>query len=164
MKKIITFIAALLILLSAAGCNRGYSSNYMAMGLVESNPSGTAFMSFMTFSGTKVLTLNSSAEGYIKYSAHLTEGSVTVYYDGGEGKTELFSVGEGGSLESSGGHIEKGTVYIIVEAEGSCRDGYLRFEAAAGEPAENGDDEMKKEIDADTYVWEKEGAGGNFAI
>ncbi len=126
MKKVFTVIAAAVLLLSFAGCGR-YSSSYKAVAFVHSNESTSAFMSFYSFDGRMVFKLKSAGEGDLKYSAKLETGSATVYYDYYGTKTELFSINSGDALDSHGGYTEAGTVYVIVETNGECRNGEFHF-------------------------------------
>lgn len=126
MKKVFTVIVAAVLLLSFAGCGR-YSSSYKAVAFVHSNESISAFMNFYSFDGRMVFKLKSAGEGDLKYSAKLETGSATVYYDYYGTKTELFSIDSGDEIDSHGGYIESGTVYVIVETNGECRNGEFRF-------------------------------------
>ena len=68
-----------------------------------------------------VFKLTSAGEGTLKYSAKLESGSATVYYDFLGSKSELFSVHSGDEVDSFGGYVDRGTVYIIVETNGECQ-------------------------------------------
>ena len=127
MKKIIALLLCAALLFSLAGCGK-HSSKYKAVGFVHSNETKEAFMSFYSFEGRMVFKLKPSGEGDIKYSAKLEEGNATVYYDWLGTKSELFSVSAGDEIASSGGYVEAGTVYIIVETDGECMNGDFRFE------------------------------------
>jgi hypothetical protein len=74
-----------------------------------------------------VFQLKSTGEGDLKYSAELESGSATVYYDFYGTKEELFSVNSGNEVNSQGGYVEAGTVTIIVETDGECRNGTFQF-------------------------------------
>ena len=126
MKKTLALIVSFVMLISLAGCG-GYVSSYKAVMFVHSNTSSSASMSFYSFEGRMVFRLISSGEGDLKYTAKLEQGSATVYYDYNGAKTELFSINGGEELDSHGGYIEKGTVYIIVETDGECMNGDFRF-------------------------------------
>ena len=126
MKKVLAVIVAVVLLLSFAGCGK-YSSSYKAVAFVHSNESTSAFMSFYSFDGRMVFKLKSPGEGDLKYSAKLETGSATVYYDYYGTKTELFSINSGDEIDSHGGYIESGTVYVIVETNGECRNGEFHF-------------------------------------
>ena len=126
MKKVLAVIVTVVLLLSFAGCGK-YSSSYKAVAFVHSNESTSAFMSFYSFDGRMVFKLKSAGEGDLKYSAKLETGSATVYYDYYGTRTELFSINSGDELDSHGGYIEAGTVYVIVETNGECRNGEFHF-------------------------------------
>ena len=126
MKKTVLLLVSALLLLSLTGCGR-YISSYNAIGFVHSNKSASAFMSFHSFEGRMVFRLKSPSEGELKYAAELESGSATVYYDYSGTKQELFSISGGEETDSHGGYVESGTVYIIVETDGNCRNGEFRF-------------------------------------
>jgi hypothetical protein len=128
MKKIVILLAFMLLLLSLAGCY-SYSSSYRAVGFIHSNEAESAFMNFYSFEGRMVFKMKSSGEGDINFTAKLESGSASVYYDHNHNgaKQELFSVSGGEEIDSHGGYIEAGTVYIIVETDGECKNGEFRF-------------------------------------
>ena len=122
MKRTASLIAACIILLLLGGCGK-YVSRYKAVGLVRTNSPALAEMGFHSFDGTMVFRLKSSGEGDLKYKARLESGTATVYYDYRGIRSELFSIGPGEEIDSHGGYIESGTVYIIVETDGECLNG-----------------------------------------
>ena len=126
MKKTLALLTALLLLLSLAGCGR-YVSGYKAVGFVHSNSSASASMSFLSFEGRMVFRLKSPAEGELKYEAKLESGKAAVYYDFHGTKQELFTISGGEETASRGGYVESGTVYVIVETDGTCQNGEFRF-------------------------------------
>ena len=126
MKKIVILLVSAMLALSLAGCGK-YVSSYKALGFVHSNKSDSAYMSFASFEGRMVFRLKSSGEGDLKYSARLESGSAVVYYDFYGDRQELFSISGGEEADSRGGYVEAGTVYIIVETDGSCQNGEFRF-------------------------------------
>ena len=126
MKKVLAVIVAVVLLLSFAGCGK-YSSKYKAVAFVHSNESTSAFMNFYSFDGRMVFKLKSAGEGDLKFFAKLETGSATVYYDYYGTRAELFSINSGDELDSHGGYIEAGTVYVIVETNGECRNGEFHF-------------------------------------
>ena len=126
MKKIAIFLVSAVLAISLAGCGR-YVSSYKALGFVHSNRSGSAYMSFASFEGRMVFRLKSSGEGDLKYSAALESGSAAVYYDFNGNKQKLFSISGGEEADSRGGYVEAGTVTVIVETDGGCRNGEFRF-------------------------------------
>lgn len=124
MKRTIRLTAAFMLLLFLTDCGK-YVSRYKAIGFIHSNSPTSAEMSFCSFEGTMVFKLKSSGEGNLKYTARLESGTATVFYDYDYYRTkqELFTIGSGEELDSSGGYIEAGTVYIIVETNGACGNG-----------------------------------------
>lgn len=119
-------LCSLVLLVLLCGCSK-YISSYKALGFIHTNTSNNAYMGFHSFEGRMVFTLKSKGEGEIKYTASLEEGSAAVFYDCYGTKSELFTIESGESYESSGGYIEDGTVYIIVETDGKCKGGEFRF-------------------------------------
>ena len=89
-------------------------------------------MSFYSFDGRMVFQLKSPGEGDLKFTAKLEAGSATVYYDFYGTKQELFSIYGGEEIDSHGGYVESGTVYIIVETDGNCQNGDFRFSLSGG--------------------------------
>ncbi len=126
MKKRVILLVSALLLMSFGGCGK-YSSSYKAVAFVHSNESDSAFMSFYSFEGRMVFKLKTSAEGDLKYTARLESGSAAVYYDFYGTKEILFSISGGEEIDSHGGYVEPGTVYIIVETDGACNNGDFRF-------------------------------------
>ena len=125
-KRALALVMAAILLLSLAGCGK-YKSHYFAVGFVHSNDSRSAFMTFHSFEGRMVFKMKSSGEGDLKYTAELESGSAKVYYDYGGTKAELCSVKGGDAVESHGGYVEKGTVYVIVTTDGNCTNGDFHF-------------------------------------
>ena len=132
MKRITALMLAMVLIFTAAGCS-SYISSYTAVGFVHSNSSKSAFMNFFSFKGRMVFRLKSTSEGDIKYTAKLESGKAAVYYDYNGTKLELFSASGGDEIDSRGGYIEKGTVYIIVETDGKCKNGEFRFSVGGEE-------------------------------
>ena len=64
----------------------------------------------------------------MNYSAKLGEGSATVFYDSNGTKTELFSISGGQEIHSSTIAVNPGTVYVIVQTDGKCKDGRFSFD------------------------------------
>ena len=129
MKKVVAilFVAAFAAV-GLFGCSK-YSSHYFSIGFVHSNDRDSASMSFFEFDGSFCFKLKCKSEDRAKiaYSGKLEEGDITVYYDCGGTKTELFSIGSGGNVGSSGGSLPEDTVYIIVETSGNCKNGDFKF-------------------------------------
>ena len=126
MKKICILLVSAILIVMLTGCGK-YTSGYNAVGFVHSSDSDSAFMSFYSFKGRMVFKLKSSGEGELKYTAKLESGNATVYYDFFGTKQELFSISSEEELDSHGGYVEAGTVYIIVETDGTCKNGEFRF-------------------------------------
>lgn len=129
MKKIVAILLLLIaVAFSCAGCGK-YRSHYNATAFVHSNESKSASMSFWQFEGTMVFQMKCAGkEETLRYSGQLESGGATVYYDDGQGKTELFALGPGGKTESAADGLQAGTVYLIVETDGKCENGAFRFE------------------------------------
>ncbi len=133
MKKIALIVFAMLFLAAGlVGCGE-YSSHYHAVGHVVSAHSDSAWMSFIEFEGTEVFKLKRKSGDLttIRYSGSLETGNLTVYYDCGGKKLELFSLSAGDEIESSGGYLPEDTVYVIVETTEKCCNGALSFEIAS---------------------------------
>lgn len=128
-RKTAAVIAAFLLLLSLTGCEK-YTSSYKAVAFIHSNEKTSAFMNFYSFDGTMVFKLHSGGEGALNYTAALESGNAAVYYDYAGRKLPLFTVGGGDTIDSHGGYIEAGTVYVIVETDGACKNGEFRFSVA----------------------------------
>ena len=128
MKRTIPLITSVIFFLLLTGCGK-YISSYKAIGFVHTNSSTSAEMSFYSFEGTMVFKLKSSGEGDLKYTAKLESGTADVYYDYYYYRTkqELFTIESGEELDSHGGYIEAGTVYIIVETNGECINGEFKI-------------------------------------
>ncbi len=124
MKKIISVIMALTLLLSLSSCSK-YVSSYSAIGLARSNTSHSCKASFHSLKGQLVFKIkksDSGKEGDISYSITAQEGEIALYYDIYGTKQELARVGKGESVNARGGYIEGGhTVYIIIEATQKAR-------------------------------------------
>lgn len=134
MKKATSLLFALLFVCFAlAGCGK-YVSSYSAVAFAHSNERASAWMSFMSFSGSQVFKLKceSDNEAAIRYEGKLENGSLSVFYDCGGEKKELFSLHAGDDIQSAGGALPEDTVYIIVETSEKCENGSLSFEIVYG--------------------------------
>lgn len=130
MKKIISLTLAAITLAVAVclvGCS-GYASGYITTNCVRTSNSHSGTLKFGSLKGTMVFTFKCDDGDKIGYTASLESGAATVYFDNGGGKTELFKVGEGDDLSSVGGALEKGTVYVIIETDGKCKNGRFELE------------------------------------
>ena len=110
------------------GCGK-YTSSYSALMFVQTNTSEKANMSFSSFKGTNVFTLQCDGEEgrKLKYTAEVEDGKITVFYDYDDTKTEWFTIDGDGELSGELENIPKGKVYIIVESDGKCKEGKLDF-------------------------------------
>jgi len=124
MKRILSLIMALILLMSLCSCNR-YTSSYKAVGLVRSHTSHSCETSFYSLEGQLVFKIEKSesgTEGDISYSVQVDEGEIYLYYDIYDVKEELTHVKAGEFVTSRGGYVEGGhTVYIIIEAPQKSR-------------------------------------------
>lgn len=129
MKKMISvFALGMALLFCFSGCEK-YATHYNATAFVHSNESDSAFMSFWKFEGNMVFQLKCKQAGQsLAYTAKLETGSATVYYDCGDGKTELCALNAGDETESTLEELKPGTVYVIVEADGQCENGDFHFD------------------------------------
>ena len=127
MKRILA-ILLLVAVIGLTGCGK-YTSHYNATAFVHSNESDSAFMNFWKFEGRMVFKLKCREAGQsLAYTAQLETGSATVYYDNGDGKTELCAVSAGDETRSVLEGLNPGTVYVIVEADGHCENGDFHFD------------------------------------
>ena len=126
MKRIVSLLLIALFAFGLIGCAK-YASHYNAIAFVHSNEKDNAFMEFYRFEGTMVFTLRGGSSCSLRYSAKLETGSAAVYYDCGQGKTALLSVGAGDAFADALTLSDGGTVYVIVETDGLCENGDFRF-------------------------------------
>ena len=133
MKKIVSVIMAMVTLalcFALCACGDKYSSNYSATVMAMTNTSNTATVSFSSFSGTYVMKLdnNGTDEVRISYKATLGKGSVKVYYDFNDEKTELFEIETGGNVNTkTEAFTGNKTIYIIIESSGKSNEGSFSF-------------------------------------
>ncbi|MBQ7343442.1 MAG: hypothetical protein IJW53_01615 [Clostridia bacterium] len=124
MKRLISFILLLSLLVSLCSCDE-YVSSFSAVGLVRSNTSHSFETSFLSLEGQLVFKIKKTekgTEGDINYSVKVDEGELNLYYDIYGTKELLANVKAGESVDSSGGYIEGGkTVYFIIEATEGTR-------------------------------------------
>ena len=129
MKKILPILILISLcvvcLVCLAACSK-YNSHYSALLLITSNTSKSASIRFTSLNGTKAFKLKS--DGVLNYSAKLTGGSATVYYDYNGTKMELFSIGPGQEVGPASINVTPGTVYVIVETNGKCEEGEFSFD------------------------------------
>lgn len=112
---------------SLTGCDK-YQSHYNAVGCITSGDfDDHGFIIFTNFKGTMVFKMKCADNSSLRYSGTLEEGNVKVYYDNGDQKTDLFEISGGEEIDVSEIDLNKGTVYVIVEAEDNCESGDFRF-------------------------------------
>lgn len=134
MKKGLCIVLTMLLLtFSLTGCGK-YASHYSAVAHAYSNDTGSAWTSFYRFEGTEVfkLTIESGKTAKIQYSGELETGSLTVYYDCGKAKTQLFTLHSGDEINACSKELAAGTVYVIIETSDPCTNGSLSFEVIYG--------------------------------
>lgn len=124
-KNLLLAILVAICLVCLAGCSK-YTSHYSALMMVTTNTSKTASISFSSLDGTRAFKLKS--DGHLNFSAKLGEGSATVFYDSNGTKTELFTIRGGQEIEPSVITVNPGTVYVIVQTDGKCREGRFSFD------------------------------------
>ena len=131
MKKIVLFVAACVIIVGGlTGCSvRKYKSHWNAVAFVHSNTSQKANMSFSSFEGTIVYELNCKGENEVlHYSSTFGSGSAEVFYDNSGEKVLMFSVKDGSDGDGFVRDLQKGKIYIIIEATEKCTEGQFKFE------------------------------------
>lgn len=126
MKRIIAFALCLITLLTLAGCAK-YASGYRATGFVHSSAPSSAYMDFISFDGRMVFRMKNPGDRTLKYTAALESGNAAVYYEINGTRTDLFSLSGGSTADAQCALGESGTVYVIVETDGECRNGDIRF-------------------------------------
>ncbi len=133
MKKFAGFIfavATLVLCFTLTACKSKYVSHYSATTMVSSNTSNSASVSFGSFKGTYVMKFNDSGAGevLISYEATLGEGNIKVYYDFNDEKLNLFEIATDGNVEGKTETFTRNkTIYIIIEADGKCKEGSFSF-------------------------------------
>ncbi len=126
MKKIITCILLICMLLTAVSC-----SGYSATMLVRSTWDNECKVSFGSLTG--VVDIDATVkrtDGYIYYDAELASGEVSVYckINGGE-KQRLFTIHSGEKLEARAAQVAVGDkVTFYIEASEKARDGDFEFD------------------------------------
>ena len=125
-RSFLKLLAVLAVSVCLAGCR--YVSSYAALGLLRSNTSKTAEVSFASLRGRLVFRLKCTdpSEALI-CKGSVEEGSITVSIDNGDKEKELFSLENEEMEETRYEALAEGTVYIIVKTDGSCRKGNFSF-------------------------------------
>ena len=122
MKKTTKFISLrtlLILIFSLVGCDgSSYKSSYNAVGFVHHSTRRECSADFISLDGTFVFKLNyDGEENKLYYEASVASGNVNIYYDSLGLKEKLFTAEAGYPIEGNSGYVERGTVYIILEAE-----------------------------------------------
>ena len=124
MKKIVSVILLLTLILTFCSCGR-YVSSYSAVGLIRSQTSHSCEASFYSLKGQLVFKIKSPSSEEIcelQCDAKAEEGEITVYYDVDGTKQDLVRVKAGEAIDDFDTYVEGGkTVYIIIEAADKSR-------------------------------------------
>ena len=120
-------LAALCILISVCCTGCKYVSSYSATVCIHSSSSDSGSIQFDSLRGTYVFKMQADSASQLSYTAKLGSGRLKVYYDLDDGKKELFSLNSGDTAEASLSPLKAGTLYVIIETEGSCENSDLRF-------------------------------------
>ena len=124
MKKIISVITSILLLLSLCSCGE-YVSSYSAIGLVKSQTSHSCHAEFISLKGQLVFKLKKSdrgESGHILYTVKVEEGEINLYYDTDGEKVLLENATSGEFITEGNGNIVGGQpVYIIIETVGRAK-------------------------------------------
>lgn len=127
MKKVVVLCCLLLSLVLAFSACASYYSSYKAVLLVRSQQEDSTSVSFASLDGRLVQKIKcKEGQTLLTWSATLEEGSMTVSCDNGDGKNELFTL-KGGEPAAFFINVERGTIYLILETDGVCKEGSLRF-------------------------------------
>lgn len=122
-------LTLIIVAFGMTGCSK-YASHYNAVAHIHSNDSDSASTSFSKLDGTEVFKLKCKSDetARIQYSGELEDGSLTVYYDCGGTKAELFSVQSGDEIHAYSDPLTADTVYVIIETSEKCQNGEFTFE------------------------------------
>ena len=130
MKKVITLCLLCLILCTAllSSCDK-YHSSFRALMCVESHNSYHSTLKFSELDGIKVFKMKTTeAMPTLYYAATVESGSVTVYCDYADEKVEWFRTTEGETVSGLHEPGANATVYVIIETNGTCKEGEFLFE------------------------------------
>ena len=128
-RYVLLFLALIIVTFGMTGCSK-YSSHYSAVLHIHSNDTDSASVIFHELDGTEVFKLKceNGKTARIQYSGKLETGSLTVYYDCGEEKSELFSLQAGDDINACSEELAANTVYVIIETSEQCEIGDFSFE------------------------------------
>ena len=128
--RVLISTMTLVLCFALCACGTKYHDHYSSSAMVEKNSDIEASVSFDSFSGTYVIKLRSNGtdEVFITYNATLKDGSVKVYYDYNDEKSDLFEIEAGGSVDSkTEAFIGNKIIYVIIESDGKCGEGSFSF-------------------------------------
>jgi uncharacterized lipoprotein YehR (DUF1307 family) len=135
--KILSFIAVILVFFTLSGCDSIYLNSYKATGLKHGIRGHECFASFETLDGTYVFKMKyRGKEDKIYYAADVESGEVNIYYDSLGVKEKLFTAEAGYPIEGNTGYVDRGTVYIILEAE-NAKNGSIKIRLGGDGPFTN---------------------------
>lgn len=121
MKKIICVTLVLSLFLLTA-CGNMHTSSYKATLFSHSSTASHCRAKFGSLDGRFVMKLhNKGGDGVLYYSAALDAGEMKVYYEWNGVRQELLTLKDGETVQSSGGYIGNGTIYIILETVSPCK-------------------------------------------
>ena len=135
--KIISAIALIAIIFTLNGCDSLYVSSYSAKGFKHGKNAHECYASFEELDGTFVFKMKyRGADSKIYYAADVKSGNVHIYYDSTGIKEKLFTAEGGYPIEGNTGSIDRGTVYIILEAE-NAKNGSIKLRLGGSGPFTN---------------------------
>lgn len=135
--KIISAIALIAIIFTLNGCDSLYISSYSAKGFKHGKKTNECYASFDELDGTFVFKMKyRGANNKIYYAADVESGNVNIYYDSIGIKEKLFTAEGGYPIEGNTGYVDRGTVYIILEAE-NAKSGSIKVRLGGSGPFTN---------------------------
>lgn len=120
-RSLMILLAAVLLLLGLTSCKN------VAVGLVESSTNKSVSMRFASLKGTREYSLYVRSGDTLHYTAKLGSGTATVYIMQDGYKEELFTLSGGEDVDDELSGLDYGTVYVIIETEGTCKKGNFKF-------------------------------------
>lgn len=128
MKKIIVMMMLVLaLLICLSGCSK-YDESYISVMMITSEYDDHSSLEFGQFTGTKVFKMKNDGNCVLSCDANISKGKMKVYCDYDGKKQELFTLGDDEVNVKKDFDIEGSTVYIIIESDGECENGSLKFE------------------------------------
>ena len=124
--KIISILLLTAIIFSLASCDSLYLNSYSAIGFRTKKLGNECSASFTQLNGTYVFKMKyRGSEDKIYYAADVESGTVVIYYDSVGVKEQLFTAEGGYPIEGNTGYVDRGTVYIILEAK-NAKNGSIK--------------------------------------